>query len=174
MLKHLGPNSIKFLTSLFNLILSTAKTPGKWKKAKIITLLKPGKSANKGTSYQPVSILSQPAKILEALLLPFLTEAIDLADQHGFRKGRSTLTALQTIKDHIDKVLNSKKPVSRTVSVAIDLSKAFDTVDHHLLLKDIYNLPLNAYIKQFLCDYLRGRQTYVYFRNSTSKYRKVK
>ncbi len=175
MLKHLGPNGIKFLTSLFNLILSTAKTPGKWKTAKIITLLKPGKPANKGTSYRPVSILSPPAKILEALLLPYLTDAIELADhQHGFRKGRSTLTALQTIKDHIDKGLNRKKPVNRTVSVAIDLSKAFDTVDHYLLLKDINNLPLNAYIKRFLCGYLRGRQTYVLFRNSTSKYRKVK
>ena len=175
MLKHLGPNGLKFLTSLFNLILSSAKTPGKWKTAKIITLLKPGKPANKGTSYRPVSILSPPAKILEALLLPYLTDAIELADhQHGFRKGRSTLTALQTIKDHIDNGLNRKKPVSRTVSVAIDLSKAFDTVDHHLLLKDINNLPLNAYIKRFLCGYLRGRQTFVLFRNSTSKYRKVK
>ncbi len=175
MLKHLGPHGVKFLTSIFNLVMSTAKTPGKWKTGKIITLLKPGKPANKGSSYRPVSILSPPAKILEALLLPYLTDAIELADhQHGFRKGRSTLTALQTIKDHIDDGLNRKKPVNRTVSVAIDLSKAFDTVDHHLLLRDINNLPLNSYIKRFLCGYLRGRQTYVLFRNSTSKYRKVK
>jgi hypothetical protein len=175
MLKHLGPHGIKFLTDIFNLVLSTAHTPGKWKTAKIITLLKPGKPANKGSSYRPVSILSPPAKILEALILPYLTDAVELADhQHGFRKGRSTLTALQSIRDHIDKGLNRKKPVHRTVSVAIDLSRAFDTVDHHILLRDINNLPLDAYIKRFLCGYLRGRQTYVLFRNSTSKYRKVK
>ena len=58
--------------------------------------------------------------------------------------------------------------------MAIDLSKAFDTVNHHLLLNDINNLPLNYHIKRFLCAYLRGRQTFVVFRNSKSTYRKVK
>ncbi|MCP3664642.1 MAG: hypothetical protein GY696_19490, partial [Gammaproteobacteria bacterium] len=102
--KAIGPDGLSPIMLKHCLILRTAKTPGKWKTAKIITLLKPSKPANKGSSYRPVSILSPPAKILEAFLLPFLTEAIDLADQqHGFRKGRLTLTALQTIKDHFDK-----------------------------------------------------------------------
>ena len=95
-------------------------------------------------------------------------------DCHGFRKGRSTTTALQSILDHINNGLNRKKPVHRTVSVAIDLSRAFDTVDHQILLDDINQLNLNDYIKKFLCSYLRGRLTYVMFRNSKSKYRKVK
>jgi hypothetical protein len=67
-----------------------------------------------------------------------------------------------------------KKTVHRTVSVAIDLSLAFDTVDHQLLLQDINALPLNGHIKRFLCAYLRGRQPYVYFRGSNSSFRKVK
>ena len=67
-----------------------------------------------------------------------------------------------------------KQPVNRTVCVAIDLSKAFDTVDHHQLLDNIDNLTLNAHIKRFLCSYLRGRQTYVEFRGSKSKHRKMK
>ena len=61
-----------------------------------------------------------------------------------------------------------------TVPDAIDLSKAFDTLDHKQLLQDKRSLPLNAYIKRFLCAYLTGRQTYVVFRNSKSKDRKVK
>jgi retron-type reverse transcriptase len=80
----------------------------------------------------------------------------------------------KSILDHVNKGLNMKKPVHRTVSVAIDLSKAFDTVDHQLLLNDIKNLPLNDYIIRFLCAYLRGRYTYVFFRNAKSKNRKVK
>ena len=64
--------------------------------------------------------------------------------------------------------------MDRTVSVAIDLSRAFDTVDHQQLIDDIQALPLNGNIKQFLCAYLRGRQTYVVFRNTKSTYRKVK
>ncbi len=175
MLKHIGPNAIEFLTNIFNKCLELSIIPNIWKTGKIIPLLKPGKPADKGTSYRPVSLLSPAIKILEALLLPAVTEAIQLADhQHGFRKGRSTGTALQRILDHINNGLNRKKPVHRTVSVAIDLSRAFDTVDHTILLQDIKQLDLNEHIKRFLCAYLRGRQTYVVFRNSTSKYRKVK
>ena len=175
MLKNLGPHGIKFLTNIYNKSINESIIPSIWKTAKIIPLLKPGKPSDKGTSYRPVSILPPPIKILESLLLPSVTEAVTLADhQHGFRKGRSTTTALQSIQDHVHTGLNMKKPVHRTVSVAIDLSRAFDTVDHQLLLQDIKSLPLDDHIKRFLCNYLNGRQTYVYFRNSKSKYRVVR
>ena len=175
MLKNIGPNAIKYLTDIFNKCLEECKIPNIWKTGKIIPLLKPGKPADKGSSYRPVSLLSPAIKILEALLLPAVTEAVQLADhKHGFHKGRSTCTALQRILDRINTGLNSKKPVHRTVSVAIDLSRAFDTIDHTILLNDIRQLQLNEHIKRFLCAYLRGRQTYVVFRNANSKFRKVK
>ena len=175
MLKNLGPHAINFLTEIFNKCMQSSIIPSIWKTAKIIPLLKPGKASDLGPSYRPVSLLSPAIKILEALLLPLVNDAIELADhQHGFRKGRSTTTALQAILDHINTGLNQKKPVQRTVSVAIDLSRAFDTVDHQILLDDINQLDLNDYIKRFLCAYLRGRQTYVLFRNSKSKFRKMK
>ena len=175
MLKHLGPKGIKFLTDIFNLCIKNSVIPTIWKTAKIIPLLKPAKPANQGSSYRPVSLLSPLIKTLEALLLPLINNAVNLADhQHGFRKNRSTTTALHSILEHINSGLNRKQPVHRTVSVAIDLSKAFDTVDHQLLLEDINNLNLNDNVKRFLCAYLRGRQTYVVFRNSKSTYRKVK
>ena len=175
MLKHLGPNGINFLTNIFNECIKCSIIPSIWKTAKIIPLLKPGKPSDQGTSYRPVSLLSPAIKILEALLLPIINAAVNLADhQHGFRKNRSTTTALHSILNHINAGLNRKKPVHRTVSVAIDLSKAFDTVDHQILLEDINNLTLNDHIKRFLCAYLRGRQTYVVFRNSKSTFRKVK
>ena len=175
MLKNLGPHGFKFLSTIYNKSMKDSVIPNIWKTAQIIPLLKPGKPADQGTSFRPVSILPPPIKILEALLLPKVNDAVELADhQHGFRKGRSTITALQSIKDHVTDNLNIKKPVRRTVSVAIDLSKAFDTVDHQLLLQEINSLPLNYYIKRFLCNYLRGRKTYVVFRNSKSKCRKVR
>ena len=175
MLKHLGPKGIQYLTNIFNECVKSSQIPTIWKTAKIIPLLKPGKPSNQGQSYRPVSLLSPAVKTLEALLLPLINNAVRLAEhQHGFRKNRSTTTALHSILEHINTGLNRKKPVHRTVSVAIDLSKAFDTVDHQLLLEDINNLDLNDHVKRFLCAYLRGRQTYVVFRNSKSTYRKVK
>ena len=149
--------------------------PTIWKTGRIIPLLKPQKSSDQGPSYRPISLLSPPAKILESILLPNISNAINFAPhQHGFRKGYSTTTALQTLTDHITYGLNKNKPVDRTVVVAIDLSKAFDTVNHELLLKDILGLNLNNNIKRFLSAYLRGRQTYVEFRNKRSKFRKMR
>ena len=175
MLKHLGPNGIHFLTKIYNKCVNTATIPAIWKTGRIIPLLKPGKPADEGSSYRPISLLSPLAKILESILLPTITESINLADhQHGFRKGHSTTTALQQLNTTISNGLNMKQPVDRTVVVAIDLSKAFDTVDHDLLLEDIHNLQLNGYIKRFLCAYIRGRQTYVEFRGSKSRYRTMR
>ena len=175
MLKHLGKSGIRYLTNIINNSVNTAIIPNHWKTARIIPLLKPNKPTDEGKSFRPISLLSPAAKILEALLLPTVSEAANLAShQHGFRKCHSTTTCLQEISDHITKGLNQYKPVERTVLVAIDLSRAFDTVDHNILLKDIYELNLSDRIKRFLCSYLRGRQTYVEFRGSKSKLRKMR
>lgn len=175
MLKNIGNNGIKYLTKIYNKVVNTATIPNSWKIGRIIPILKPGKPANEGKSYRPISLLSPTAKILESLIQVPLREAIPLADhQHGFRKGRSTTTALQAINSHITKNLNIKKPANRTVVVALDLSRAFDTVDHEILLQDILELNINHNIKKFLSSYLRGRQTFVEFRGTRSKCRVMK
>ena len=175
MMKHLGPKAISYLTNIFNNVVNQATLPPMWKVGRIIPLLKPKKPADEGPSYRPISLLSPPVKILESIILAPIQESISLADhQHGFRKGRSTMTALQDITDHVKFGLNRQKPVNRTVMVAVDLSRAFDTVNHETLIKDIADLPLNNNIKCFLVSYLRGRQTYVEFRGAKSKHRKMR
>ena len=174
MMKHLGTKGIAYLTNIYNCSVKYSLVPANWKTGRIIPLLKPGKPADQGKSYRPISLLSPPAKILESILLPYITEAINFKDhQHGFRKIRSTATCLQEIVDHINLGLNKKQPVERTVAVCIDLSRAFDTVDHSILLKDIQQLQLNDHIKRFLKAYIRGRFTYVEFRGAKSKHRKM-
>ena len=175
MLKHIGPLGISYLTRLFNNILKQSIIPPLWKIGRIIPLLKPGKPADEGKSFRPISLLSPAAKLLESLILPELQAAVTLAPhQHGFRKGRSTLTALQEISEHITTGLNKAKPVDRTVMVAIDLSRAFNTVNHKSLLNDVAHLPLNNHLRRFLFAYLRGQQTYVEFRGAKSKTRKMR
>ena len=175
MLKHLGDKGINFLTGIYNVTINTAIIPTIWKTGKIIPLLKPKKQIDEGKSYRPISLLSPAAKILEKLILPELSEAINLKDhQHGFRKHRSTVTALQEVNHHIASGLNKFKPCDRTVLVALDLSRAFDTVDHEQLFADILDLELSTTLKKFLCSYLRGRQQYTVFRNCRSKFRVVR
>ena len=114
-------------------------------------------------------------KALETLLLPTLTEHLPMSDhQHGFRKGRSTTTALYEIDCHITRGLNKGKPVDRTVLVGLDLRAAFVTVNINKLLNIILASKIPKYTKRWLCSYLRGRQTYVEFRNAKSTFRKVR
>ena len=175
MMKHLGTNAIKFLTKVYNRTINTATIPILWKTGKIIPLLKPKKPADAGKSYRPISLLSPPAKVLEKIILPDLECAVPLKEhQHGFRKSRSTVTALQEVTDHISRGLNSKRPANRTVLVAIDLSRAFDTVCHEQLLNDILNLNITHSLKKFLSSYLRGRHQYTVFRGCKSKVRIVR
>ena len=175
MLKHLGPVAQNYLANLYTHAVNQAIIPPLWKVGRIIPLLKPGKPADQGTSYRPISLLSPLAKTLEAIILVPLNQSFTPAPhQHGFMKGRGTVTALQEITQHITEGLNRKKPSHRTVLVAVDLSKAFDTVDHEQLFADIEELPLNHNLKKFLLSYLRGRQTYVEFRGKKSRHRKMR
>lgn len=175
MLKHLGTRGTAYMTKLFNLSLATLTIPNIWKTARIIPLLKPNKDPNDAKSFRPISLLSPVVKIMEAILLPCITENIQLAPhQHGFRKNFSTTTALHTIQDQISRGLNQDAPCSRSIMVALDLSKAFDSISIEMLLQDLLETEIPCPIKRWLYNYMNGRQTYVDFRNNTSSYRRMK
>ncbi len=176
-LKHLGPNGIAFLTKIFNISISTSTIPDIWKKSIIIPLLKPNKPANISDSYRPVSLLCPGIKILERLLLPTLTDNLDVpVFQHGFRKNHSTVSALNEFNNQVATGFNEKrsKRPDRTVLLQIDLSKAFDMVNHDKLLKDLDETNLPPSLKRWFCCYLKGRQSQVNFRNQTSKHRNIR
>ena len=152
MLKHLGPKAHSYIARMFQTSLNTGVIPSIWKMARIIPLLKPGKPDDTGKSYRPVSLLSPPVKALETLHLPTLTEHLPMADhQHGFRKGRSTTTALYEIDYHITRGLNRRKPVDRTVLVAFVFSSVDRTVlrtSEPLLIRSISTNYWTSYLPQ--------------------------
>ena len=174
-LKHLGPIGISYLTKIFNLSIASCIIPDIWKNSVIIPLLKPGKDPQDSNSYRPVSLLCPAIKILERLLLPILTESLEIpVFQHGFRKNHSTVSALNDFNDQVASGFSKKRPPDRTVLLQIDLSKAFDMVSHDKLLNDLGQSPLPDSLKRWFCCYLKGRQSRVNFRNTTSKCRNVK
>ena len=83
------------------------------------------------------------------IILPHITNNISLPEhQHGFRQHRSTTTALHHINNTITTGFNIKQPPQRTIAIALDMSKAFDTVNLHTLIHKLHNTNIpNTIIK---------------------------
>ena len=82
---HLNNLVTEHITVLYNDSLKFCRLPSIWKTSLVIPIPKPGKYSSQGTTYRPISLLCQAAKVLEALILPSINEFLSTAkDQHGF------------------------------------------------------------------------------------------
>jgi hypothetical protein len=112
-------------------------------------------------NYRPVSILPIFGKIFEKIIYKrlytfFTANGVLHKDQFGFRKGRSTTHALHKSVDSITKNLANGKHV---LGILIDLSKAFDTLDHETLLSKLHNYGVRgiltlSLLKSYFCSRL--------------------
>ena len=123
---------------LLNLSISTNSFPNHWKIAKVTPLHKGG-ARNDINNYRPISVLPILSKILEkhvaSSLSVFLRDNNLLYElQSAFRSGHSTETALIRLTDQILKNIDNDEV---TGLVFIDFRKAFDVIDHELLLKKL-------------------------------------
>ena len=172
-LKHLGPRATEAITTLFNNVLNKNIIPHTWKLARLAPVHKPNKDKNEGTSYRPISLLSPLAKTLEKIVLSKIRRNIpNTKHQHGYKPKHSTATAVQEIVNTITMGFNQEKPPERTITIALDMSKAFDTVHLHKLLDKLRKnttIP-NTFLK-FISNYIKGRKGYTTYNNSTSRQR---
>ena len=139
------------LTRLFNLCLETRTFPSLWKFGKVAALFKKGDRCD-ANNYRPITVLPTISKILEKAvhtqLYAYLkNNGILTSKQFGFRPKLSTGTALSHFTDNI---LQNMDAGSFTGAVFLDLSKAFDTVDHPLLLQKLTNIGLTTSTTQWL------------------------
>ena len=137
-LKLSSPFIAPILSDLFNSMLKTGNYREELKFAKVILIYKNGE-ATKCVNYRPISILSLLNNIFEKLLYKRFYEYLEKIEilyqyQYGFRKGHSTGHALVEL---IDKIRNSIDDGEMTCGIFVDLSKAFDTVNHNILLQKL-------------------------------------
>lgn len=158
------------LTHIINECFREGTFPSFLKLSKVIPLYKKG-DHKEISNYRPISILSVFSKIFEKILAKRLKTFLDNCNilspsQHGFREGRSTISALINILDFIYKNLDQGNKVA---ALFIDLSKAFDCVDHDVLLKKIECYGLRGKCSKLLKSYLANRKQFVDFLGTRSK-----
>ena len=141
------------------------------KTAKIIPIHKAGDS-HQFTNYRPISLLSQFSKILEKLFVTRLDSFFDKHqlisnNQYGFRSGRSTSMAVMEVVEAISKGVDNKE---YAVGVFIDLKKAFDTIDHGILLEKMERYGVRGVANDWLKSYLYKRQQYVEIKKCQFRY----
>ncbi len=152
----------KPLTHISNLSFQSGTFPDKMKIAKVIPLFKTG-DRHHFTNYRPVSLLPQFSKILEKLFTDRLDKFIEkhnlLTDsQYGFRTDRSTSLALMELIEEITNCIDNKKIA---IGVFVGLKKAFETIDHNILLSKLEKYGIRVVGLSWLSSYLRNRQQFI-------------
>lgn len=153
------------LCHILNLSLSSRKFPTAWKKAKIIPIPKNKSASFSCSNSRPISLLPLLSKIMEKVVCNqikqyFLSNGLLTDQQHAYRRGHSTATALTQMVDDWYKQIDQQNIVG---AVMLDFSAAFDLLNHQLLLDKLRCYGFDVSSTQWLKSYLTNRTQSVFF-----------
>ena len=160
---------IKPLTYLINCSINKGIFPDELKIAKVIPIYKSGDKTSI-ENYRPISVLSVFSKVFEKIMYNHLINFINKHNilykyQFGFRKRHSTNHAIITLVDKISTALDRGNVV---IGCFLDLKKAFDTVNHSILISKLYKYGIRGNSLQWFKSYLANRQQFVQIHTSKS------
>ena len=146
------------LVYLFNLSIRNGIFPAKLKASRTVPVFKSGDPLS-CDNYRPISLLSSISKILEKFVANQLVNHLEFnkllyKHQYGFQRNKSTVHNLLHLTNFVSKELNEKKFV---IGIFLDLKKAFDVVNHSILIKKLKHLGLNNKVLEWFTSYLNGR-----------------
>ena len=162
------------LSRLINVCIEVGHFPDYLKIAKVIPVFKSSDPTQFG-NYRPVSVLPVVSKIFERviqqrLLSFFQRKGSILSSQYGFRKGHSTYMA---IMDMVENIRTAWENGEHCLGLFIDFKKAFDTVDHHILVDKLEHLGIRGTPLDLVRSYLKNRNQYVVFNGTESSRRNI-
>ena len=141
------------------MIMNEGIFPDEWKVALVTPIPKISHPLSCG-DLRPISILPLPGRILEKIISSKITKHLEdtnyFADQqYGFRQNRSTTQALSTLLDELFSAMNEGEVA---ITIFFDFKKAFDTVDHDILLWKLEKAGLGPNICKLIANYLTNRK----------------
>ena len=149
------------LTYLMNCSVHTMKFPRAWKKCIVTPIPKSGDKLNP-ENWRPINNLCIPGKILEKCIYRQIEEYMEMynlfcRNQHGFRKGKGTDTAVMELVRELFSNINKNDTSS---VLFLDYSKAFNTVNHQILLRKMLMYGFSKNVCMWFEDYFRDRMQY--------------
>lgn len=171
-LKTVKKELSQILSHLINSSFVTGKFPDKLKISKVVPIYKKG-DKKEVSNYRPISLLPTISKVYERVVynqLRTFLEDNQLLDeiQHGFRSGRSVISASLSFIESIIESIDAKESC---IAIFMDLSKAFDSVNHHVLIEKLKLLGIKSTSLAWFQSYLSNRYQYVQITHLTDKQR---
>ena len=155
------------ISILVNKSIECGIVPKSCKLAKVVPIFK-AKDKELFTNYRPISLLPSVSKILEKVihvrLYDFVRDSL-FRSQYGFRSGHSTTHAVCEL---VHSTLNGFDDRKSTLGAFLDMSKAFDTIDHSLLIKKLEHYGVRGKALDWFRSYLQGRSQFVSYKNVNS------
>ena len=165
------------LSNLINNSISTGSVPSALKIAKVVPIFKGGyQSKSNLGNYRPISILPVISKIYEKVLYKRLysflsTNKVLYESQYGFRSNHSTIHAVCEL---VEDILKGYEEKEHTLAVFIDLSKAFDTINHEVLIQKLWHYGVRGQALEWFKSYLSNRKQYVSIGEYKSEMQSIK
>ncbi|XP_051160012.1 uncharacterized protein LOC127280792, partial [Leptopilina boulardi] len=155
-MKSCSSSIIDPLFYIFNSSLKIGYFPEIWKEGIIVPIYKKGNKSNV-KNYRPIVILNAIPKLFESIFYDRMFSAFEsilIEEQHGFRRGRSTVTNLCVYTQYLTEALEGGKQVD---AVYTDFSKAFDKVSHSVLISKLEAYGVSEMTLRWLRSYLHNR-----------------
>lgn len=148
---------------IMNELLEKGEFPGMWKEARLVLLRKPGKDNNAPSAFRPLCMLNAEGKLLEHLLAIRIRRDLErdggLSDrQYGFRKGRSTVQAIQRVTSTAEReIRKTLKTRNLCALVTLDVRNAINSVPWHQIMLELERRHVSPYLCKMVGSYLEDR-----------------
>ena len=157
------------LTALINQSINTGIFPKLLKISKVCPVYKDGEK-KLFSNYRPISLLPSFSKVYEKVIfsrmISFITKkSILIENQYGFRENHSSYMALLDLQDKITSALDKQK---FALGIFVDLQKAFDTVNHSILLEKLSHYGFRGVPLKWLSSYLSNRTQFTTYNSKIS------